>query len=59
MSNQPGSNEDEKLNESTGAEQRKEPTTLTIDIERQKEADRKAEQNLERGDKEHGKRIGA
>lgn len=58
MSNQPGSNEDEKLNESTGEEQSKEPTTLTIDIERQKEADRKAEQNLERGDKEHGKRIG-
>lgn len=59
MSNQPGSNEDEKLNESTGEEQRKESTTLTIDIERQKEADRKAEQNLERGDKEHGKRIGS
>lgn len=58
MSNQPGSNEDEKRNGSTGEEQSKEPTTLTIDIERQKEADRKAEQNLERGDKEHGKRIG-
>lgn len=58
MSNQPGSNEDEKLNGPTGEEQSKEPTTITIDIERQKEADRKAEQNLERGDKEHGKRIG-
>ncbi len=58
MCNQLGSNEDEKLNESTHEEQSKESTTLTIDIEKQKEADRKAEQNLERGDKEHGKRIG-
>lgn len=58
MSNKPGSNEDEKLNGSTGEEQSKN-LTLTIDIERQREADRKAEQNLERGDKEHGRRLGS
>lgn len=56
MSNKPGSNEDKQLNEATNNRQ-EECLSYPTDIERQKEADRKAEQNLERGDKEHGRRI--